>query len=608
MATEHAELAGQASMALPTALALIGGLGVACQWLAWRLQLPAVALLAAAGLAVGPGLGVLDPSAVFDVYLQPLVAVAVAIILFEGGLALQFKRLRAAKPVRRLVFVGGPVAWVLGALAAHYGAGLSWQSAAVLGAILVVTGPTVIAPLLRHARLGGKAGQTLQWEGIVNDPIGALFAVAAVAVIEAPLEGARWPLELMRIGVIAAGGGLVGFAIGWGLAHMFRRGLAPEYLKAPAVLAAIIVGFAIGEWLGHEIGLVVVTVTGITLANLQIASWRQLLHFKENIVLLLVSAVFIMLTASLTREVIGQTFNWRTGVFLALMLLVVRPLSVLASTYASGLSVRETALVGWIAPRGIVAVAIAGFFGEELRALGVADAERLAPLAFALSFTTVIVHGFTIAPVAKALKLVHTGPRGVLISGANSWSIALAKALDSQGVPVTIADSSFKQLRPARDAGLDTFYGELLSEEDGHGLDHARFGELLALDANDARNALVCSHFAPEFSRHHIHQLSETGDEDSEARALGLAIRGRTMMRRGRTYASLLRDLNAGWSFQAVKLTGEYGLDDALRDWEGADVVAELSGAKALSFPGPHREPRGDEGSTVILFVPPVDA
>lgn len=611
-------LAGSAGQSVIFACALIGTLGVGAQWLAWRLQAPAIVLMSLSGLAVGPlwsvafGEPLLNPQATFGDVFRPIVSLAVAVILFEGGLVLKFENLReAGAAVRRMIFIGGPLAWFLGAFAARYAAGLDWASAIVFAGVMVVTGPTVIIPLLRQSKLGGRPAQFLKWEGIVNDPIGALFAVAAFEFIRVASQGQ----SLFGAGVLiifAASYGIVlGLLFGWIIAKAFREGWTPEYLKAPLILASIILCYTLAEMFQKEIGLIAVTAYGMTLGNSKLAGLTELQKFKEDIAILLVSGVFVMLTADLTPATISQAINFNTLAFLFCMLFVVRPLSVWIATFGT-LSRNEAILLGWIAPRGIVAVAVTGLFGSLLVDLSregrffFSGADQITPLAFAMVFTTVVMHGFTIGPLSRALGLARKEKPGVLIVGANAWSVEFAKALEQSDVEVIVADSNYRRLKSSRDAGLDIFMGEVLSEDAEIKLDHARFSTVIALSTNDSYNALVCSHFAAEVGRHMVFQLSINDDEENDDRGLSSNARGRTLIRRGRTYDSLIRDQYRGWEFARTRLTDQYSLEDFRKDRPDADIVAEIRPDGTMLLLGPNREARGGEGAMVISFSPEV--
>jgi NhaP-type Na+/H+ or K+/H+ antiporter len=609
-------LAASGEDTLILSVALIGALGLGAQWLAWRLQAPAIVLMALAGLTVGPlwavitGEPLLNPDKEFGDLLRPIISLAVAVILFEGGLVLKFDNLKDAGPaVRRMVFVGGPLAWALGTLAAHYAAGLDWASSIVFAGVMVVTGPTVIMPLLRQSKLSGRTGAALKWEGIVNDPVGALFAVAAFEVVRVISGGgsvfgaAIWILTAAALGVA------LGMFFGFFIVRAFRAGWTPEYLKAPLIFASVILCYALAEGIENEIGLVAVTAYGMTLANSRLAGLVELRKFKEDIAVLLVSGVFVILTANLTPETIGAALNWRTVAFLFCMLFIVRPLSVWISTYGT-LDRNEALLLGWIAPRGIVAVAVSGLFGQLLMDLQETSrfeftgAEMISPLAFAMVFSTVVLHGFSIGPLARKLGLSRIGKPGVLLIGVNPWSVDFARELNDAGVDTTLADSNWRRLKPARDAGLETYFGEVLSEEAELRLDHARFDTAIALSANEPYNALVAGHFAPELGRHKVYQLSSQEGEEEDPKSISLGTRGRTLIKRGRSYDTLLRDHYRGWEFSKTQLTAQYDLKQFLAERPNTDLLAEVRADGTINFLGPSRDPKGGEGAILIGFGP----
>ncbi|WP_427452488.1 cation:proton antiporter [Litorimonas sp. WD9-15] len=612
---------------LPFKIALIGALGIGAQWLAWKLQRPAIVLMAIAGLIFGPlvayfmtlnmpsflhdGLEAfhLDPQSDFgDVY-RPMIGIAVAIILFEGGLNLKFKDLGEARSaVIRMVVLAGPIAWGLGTLAAHYLAGLEWDMAAMVGGLFIVTGPTVIMPLLRQAHLQAKPANVLKWEGIVNDPLGALFAVVVFEFIRITQMDVGMAMVFGKIAFAAILGTVVGILSGIGMAWAFRRGLIPEYLKAPVVLAWVLVIYVLANILADETGLLAVTALGMTMANTKFASMVEMRRFKENIAIILVSGVFVMLTATLTPEVLRAFVqDWKVIAFVLAMMFVVRPIAVMLSTLWSGLSWKESLLVSLIAPRGIVAVAVAGLFAAEMQALGRADGAIFVPLAFALVFATVLFAGFFIGPLAHMLKLDSGDGDGVLIVGANPWSLGLAKALKDMHIKVTVADTNWRRLRGARLEGHNTFYGEVLSENADYSLDHGAFNILIAATPNEAYNALVCVEFAPELGRHRVFQIGAKDNEVDQEAGIAFTSRGRTLTSRGRTFDALTRDWWGGWRFRATNLSGEYTLDDLYKDrGDDLDLILARKPDGLLEFIQPGQEFRA-EGSTVLSFCPAKD-
>ncbi|MEL6688366.1 MAG: cation:proton antiporter, partial [Pseudomonadota bacterium] len=304
-----------AAFSLPIKLALIGVLGIGAQWLAWRLQRPAIVLMALAGLIFGPLLGAilqlglpeqvnyfiglfrLDPINDFGDLYRPLVGLSVAIILFEGGLNLRFRDLGDARhAVLRMVLFGGPIAWILGTAAAYYIVGLPLMIAVMVGGLFVVTGPTVIMPLLRQAHLKTRPASVLKWEGIVNDPVGALFAVIGYEIIVFQLTGVSATAIFGRLAFAAIFGIVLGIVSAYILARAFQRGLIPEYLKAPVVLAWVLAVYVLSNKLADETGLLTVTALGMTMANLRFAAQVEMRRFKETITIILVSGVFVILT------------------------------------------------------------------------------------------------------------------------------------------------------------------------------------------------------------------------------------------------------------------------------------------------------------------------
>ncbi len=599
---------------LVLAFAIIGALGIGAQWLAWRFNLPAIVLMAVAGIIAGPVLnlfaapdaapGTPPMEALFGDFYRPIIAVAVAVILFEGGLQLNFSELRGlTRGVRRLVFPGVPIAWFLGAAAGYLIAGLTWQAALLFGGIMVVTGPTVIIPLLRQSKLNPRPATLLKWEGIINDPLGALLAVL---VYEFLMLGDHGGTSVDIISSLVLGSALAlgfGYAFGRFTATTFRRGWAPEYLKPPILLALVLICFELANLIQEEGGLLSVTAMGVTLANSRIASINDLRLFKENITIVLVSGVFIILTANLTVQSLGA-LDWSAFWFLVAMLIVVRPLTVFLSTMGSGLPWKERLLVGWIAPRGIVAVAVSSFFGASLTAAGYADGDKLIALAFAMVFATVVLHGFTISPLAKALGLASRERPGVLIVGASPFSAALAAKLKEMEVPVTVADASWRRLRPVRLANVPTYYGEILSEVTEHHVDLNRFGYLLALGGNEAHNALVATDLAPEMGRASIFQVNARGKDEEDRKALSYTLQGRTFLHSGVALDELVRRHYSGWIFQRTKISEEYPPEQYKKDLGAENEVILIIRKGEIMFASQEAPLKPDIGDTVLAYIP----
>ena len=589
-------------------LAFVGAAGIAAQWLAWRLRLPAIVLLLAAGFVAGPVTGFIQPAEDFGKVYQPAIGLAVAIILFEGGLTLNFREIReTSRAVRRIVLLGGPLTWLGAALAGHYVGGLSWAVAIILGAILVVTGPTVIMPLLRSAKLNPRPASLLRWEAIVNDPIGALFAVVSFEIFLVfqgghAAHGLAFNIVLAFLFALLAGLGMAQLLI-WA----FIRGHVPEYLKVPVLFASVLAVFAASNLFLEESGLLAVTVMGIRMANSRMASLGEIRRFKETITVLLVSGLFVMLTAALEWPVI-RSLDWRAAGFVIALLFVIRPVAILVATIGTGLKWQERLLAAWIAPRGIVAVAVASLFGSLLAASGTADGERMVAFTFAVVVATILLHGFTLAPLARILGLRMAGKPGILIVGGSRWATALASKLKDMEIPVTVADGNWNHLMEARQAGLETYFGEALSEHAHHNLNVERFNALIAATDNDAYNALVCSDFGPEIGRNNVYEIGGMR-EQSDRRAMHFTIGGRQLFKPGLDFRELRWRHASGWTFQSTRLTEEFGREAYIASrHEDARVILWRKPDGSLVFESSGKDTKAQEGDVILSFAPPKQA
>ncbi|AKM08183.1 cation:proton antiporter [Pelagerythrobacter marensis] len=588
-------------------IALVGVLGIGAQWVAWRTGWPAIVLMLAAGFLAGPVLGLFDPEHAFGELLEPMVAIGVALILFEGGLSLDLRELRhAGDAVWRLVFFGVPIGWLLGSFAGYYIAGLVWPVAILFAGILVVTGPTVVLPMLRQSSVQPRPAAVLKWEAIVNDPIGALCAVIAYEyfrmVAAAPGATVVEVVPPMIIAAFLAGG--IGYVAARFVAWSFPRGLIPEYLKVPVLLTMVIGVFVLSNKIEHEAGLVAVTVMGVALANMNVSSLRSIHPFKQNIAVLLVSGIFVLLSASLDYSELSY-LNWRFGLFLLALLFLVRPLTILTSLLFSSVPWNERLFLAWIAPRGIVLVAISGLFALRLSDLGYADGEVLIGLSFAVVVATIVAHGFTVNLVARLLGVKGTTRPGLLIVGSTPWTIALAHEMQSLKTPVMIVDSSWQRLAAARRAGLPYYHGEILNEATEHNLDLSPFQVLVAATENEAYNTLVCNEFAYEIGRDTVYQLGESADE-ADKHAIPASLRGRALFESGFGVGDVNERQAKGWVFRKTKLSEEFDFDDAreLLPEEGHLLLLVRKGGTLRFFTHAARpDPR--PGDTIISFTPP---
>lgn len=488
-------------------LASVLVLGIAAQWLGWRLGIPAILLLLIFGFMAGPITGFLDPDTLLGDLLTPIVSVSVGIILFEGGLTLKIIELRSiGKVVRNLNSISVIVTWVLSSMGAYYLLSLSWSMAILLGSILVVTGPTVIGPLLRHVGNVGPAGSILKWEGILIDPIGATLAVL---VFEAILAGnSSLPTEqvlgFLKVAFVGAGVGVCG---AWLLIQSLKNHRIPDYLEIPIALMFVVAIFALSNELQHESGLLATTVMGIMLANSPQVDTTHILEFKENLSVLLISALFIILSARLDFDVVLSEVNLNSLLFLLLLILVVRPLSVATAAAGSTLKWQERFFIAWLAPRGIVAAAVTSIFALELEHAGYAGAERLVPLVFLVIVGTVTVYGLSAVPVARWLGLGQMSTHGLLIAGAHGWAVAMAKVLQEQGQTVLLVDNNRQHINYAQTEGLNSLHGNILAEHIEERIGLEELERFLALTSNDEVNSLAVLNYSDMFGRAEVYQL-----------------------------------------------------------------------------------------------------
>jgi NhaP-type Na+/H+ or K+/H+ antiporter len=577
-------------------------LGIAAQWLAWRLRLPSILLLLVFGFAAGPATGLLDPDALLGNLLLPIISVGVSVILFEGGLSLRITELREiGGVVRNLITVGTLATWLISAGAAHFILGLDFALSVLLGAIVVVTGPTVIVPLLRHVRPVGQVGSILKWEGILIDPIGAILAVL---VFEAILPGGfQGTATLAAIGFFKTVfiGGVVG-VIGAGVMFLLlKHRWIPDFLQNAVSLAVVVSVFTTSNWFQAEAGLLAVTVMGVALANQKTVTVKHIVEFKENLRVLLIASLFVLLAARLKLSDFAH-LGLSSLAFLGVLIFVARPVAVVLSTLKSGLSWRERFFLSWMAPRGIVAAAVASVFALSLAEAGYPQAERLVPLTFMVIIGTVAIYGLTASPLARWLQLSDPHPQGVLIAGAHPWARAIAKALQAQDYQVLIIDTNRVDISAARMDGLPTYYGSVFSEYILDEIELGGIGRLLALTSNDEVNSLAALHFADVFSREEVYQLSP------EDEAVSSHLRGRLLFRAGITYTELDHRFAGGEEIKITKLTPEFDYKAfQARYGETAIPLFLINENGSLGVLTRDNQPEPRPGQLLISLIGPVE-
>lgn len=580
-------------------------LGVGATWLSWRLHVPSILLLLIVGFIAGPIAGLLNPDQMLGDLLFPLVSLSVAVILFEGGLSLDVAELRdIGRVVRNLATVGVLLTWIGATALAKLLLGFDLGLATLLGAILVVTGPTVIVPLLRFVRPSARVGSTIKWEGIVNDPIGAILAVLVFEVIVA---GGVDHIAGATLGVLKAIGagtglGLLGAAL---VVFPLRRYWIPDSLQSPAALAVAVAVFTVSNLVQTESGLLAVTVMGSALASQKLVSVNHIIEFKENLRVLLISLLFIVLAARVPPEAMRAT-TAQGVIFLMCLIVIVRPVAALAATWGTKLTWRERAFLSAVAPRGIVAAAVASIFTLELTRIGYPGAERLVPITFLVVVGTVVVYGLSAAPVARRLRVATPNPQGLLMVGADAWVRSLAQLIVDCGFTVVLVDSNWAHVAAARRSGLRAAYGNILAEQTMDELELDGIGRLLTMTSNDEVNSLAVLHFRDLFGRSEVFQLPVAVDTvGHREQGMPRHLRGRSMFGTGATYREIAERFADGAVFKRTTLTEEFGYEAYRAEHEAALLMFIMKTPRNIEVVTEADKPSPKAGYTLISLVGP---
>jgi NhaP-type Na+/H+ or K+/H+ antiporter len=496
-------------------LGLVLVLAVSAQLVAARLRLPAIVVLLPTGILAGVLTDTVHPDKLLGALYQPFVSLAVGVILFEAGLRMSFAEIgqEQRNVVVRLVTVGTLVTWagvtVAAALAFD---GLGARVPLLIGAILVVSGPTVVLTLIRYVRPVHSVRAVLVWEGVLIDPIGALLGVIVFHAVRSGVAGgAAWRpgTMLISLAVGAAVGAVAGLLL-WRLVRETQRS-APQ-LTVPVMLMMVVAALVAADLLRDDAGFVATTVMGIALANQRHIDVRSTLEFQVTLVQLLIGVLFILIAASVSPDELVDVLPGGLAL-IAAMVLVVRPLAVAASTWRSQYTMRERAFLACVAPRGIVAGATATAFGLQLQQLGVPGADRLLPIAFLAIFGTVVIYGLAAAPAARLLGVAGSTAPLVLIVGGNAVALAVARALDDAGVRVRLWVGGSEEQAAARAAGLEADRGRLLVDAVSREVELEEVTDALLITPHDDFNAIAMGELRAELGHDHVHRVAPEHDE-----------------------------------------------------------------------------------------------
>lgn len=489
-------------------------LGIIAQWVAWRLKLPAILPLILIGLLVGPiatlytedGAKLIEPIWNGTKGLFPgdglyyFVSLAISIILFEGGLTLKRSEIANVGPViTKLITVGSIVTFFGAGIAAHYIFGLSWQISFLFSALIIVTGPTVITPILRNIPLKKDVSTVLKWEGILIDPIGALVAVLVFEFISVGEGTGYTQTALIEFGKILLFGTTFGFTFAHALAFAIKKNLIPHYLMNVVSLSVVLLVFVESDVFAHESGLLAVVVMGMVMGNMNLPNLKELLYFKESLSVLLISILFILLAANIDVTDLELLYNWQTIALFAVVVFLIRPLGVLLSTHGSNLKINERMFIGWVGPRGIVAAGIASLFGSKLLAKGEPGAEYITPLVFMIVLGTVLLNATTARIFAKVVGVFLTKSEGVLIIGASKVSRLIANYLKKNKRHVVLIDNNQSNIDKAKKLGIEAMTANIFSDNLTDNIELNDMGYLMALTGNSEINKFAIDKFKKQF-------------------------------------------------------------------------------------------------------------
>jgi len=503
-------------------------LGILAQWVAWKFKIPAILPLILIGLLVGPiaaeflsedGTKWIEPIWNGTKGLFPgeslyyFVSLAISIILFEGGLTLKRSEIKNVGPViTKLITVGSAITFFGAGVVAHYIFSLSWDLSFLFSGLIIVTGPTVITPILRNIPLKKDVSAVLKWEGILIDPIGALVAVLVFEFISVGGDSGFTKTALMEFGKIVLFGTTFGFTFAHALAFAINKKLIPHYLLNVVSLSTVLLVFVESELFAHESGLLAVVVMGMVLGNSKLDNLKELLYFKESLSVLLISILFILLAANINIEDLLLLYTWDTAILFAIVVFIIRPLAVFVSTHGSKLNLNEKLFISWVGPRGIVAAGIASLFGSKLMRQGVEGAEYITPLVFMIVLGTVLLNATTARLFARLVGVFLTKSNGILIVGASKLSRLLGHYLESNGRHVVLIDSNQNNIDKAEELGLEALNTNIYSDTLSDNIELNDVGYIMAMTGNSDINAYVIDKFGKEFGENGSYRLV-TADE-----------------------------------------------------------------------------------------------
>lgn len=597
-------------------------LGILAQWVAWKFKIPAILPLILIGLFVGPISTLISESG--EQWIQPIfngktglfpdqnlfyfVSLAIGIILFEGGLTLRWGEVQKIGPViGKLISLGSAVTFIGAGVAAYYIFGLDWRIAFLFSALIIVTGPTVITPILRNIPLKKEVSAVLKWEGILIDPIGALVAVLVFEFIVVGGDAGYTKQALIEFGKIILIGFSFGIAAGYALYFAIKKRVIPHYLLNVVVLSMVLLVFVMSDLFAHESGLLSVVIMGMFLGNSDLPNLKELLYFKESLSVLLISILFILLAANISLEDLLLIYRWETAVLLAVIIFILRPIGVFLSTAGSSLKSNEKLFISWVGPRGIVAAGIASLFGTKLVELGIPGAEYITPLVFVVVLVTVLLNAATARLFAKIVRVFLKTSNGIVIVGASKVSRLIGSYLEKNDRHVVLVDTNGTNIERAKASGLEAINASIFSGDLTDNIELNDVGYLMAMTGNDEINKQAISKYGKVLGENGSFRLmnGEEKKQKSDVRAKNKEILSTT-----HDYAKLVTVANEYPSIQELPLESKEQLSMYLERMEADSDLVSLfikNEENELYLIADAMEKEIEKGSRLVYLGKPID-
>ncbi len=551
-------------------LGLIFFLGITATWVASLIKIPSILLLLTFGVIAGPVFNLIDPDLLFGNLLHPFISVSVGIILFEGGLTLKLSDIKEAAPsLARLLTFSALLTWVMASTLSYFLLPFSLSNSILLGSILIVTGPTVVGPLLHHIKPDKKLFSILHWEGILIDPIGALIATL---VFEGVVKHKNSTSDailydvLTSIGLTILTGSALSIILAVVLIFLLRRFLIPDDLQNPVTLMFAITALILSNYIQPESGLFTVTLMGIILANQKKAPIHHIVEFKEALRVLLIATLFILLSSRITLDQLAN-LGFGAFTFAILLIVLVRPLSVFLALRKSNLSRKELVFLSSLAPRGIVAAAVASIFGSRIGEEGSA----LMPITFLVIALTVTIYGIGTPIIAKILKLSNSNPKRVLIVGANKTARAIAEILIECECDVTIVGSDHKAIAEAKMQDIPSVFANPLDQDTFRKLPLGEISTILILIPDEKESAIIAAKYRTVFSSKNIYQLPSDVTLDNTHNNFLKA--GRIFANKTLNFYRLSYLLESPKPIRKTKITKEYSFSQLKKEIENKSLL-----------------------------------